>query len=354
MNIEDRNKLKELALAARVETDDWYSRDFLQSECYFSGVDAKFTAATNPAAILSLIAEVERQECLFIAACVDLGRVNETRGLDPDDGGADPISDAITEPRAEVERAQAVTAQVPEAAINAAVQRFLAMRLPDDFIPDFGISFTPLDHTAVAWPTGTNLFTAQQAKAIFEHCFAAAPSQQVAAPAVEAPQALSDEQIDAVYDGLEWPTYPGVMTGNSIIEMERHRRHVFARAILAAIHPAAAPAVQVQEGDERAMRVAYQEFNNRWIRDGGFVEGETYFSAGAEWQARAALAAAPAAVQPAGQDAYAQGRAAGIEEAAKAIEPTVEHWAYGRDDHVRKNFATAIRALAAKPSEGAK
>jgi len=42
-------------------------------------------------------AEIERLNRLFFSACADLGRINEHLGLDPDDGGADPIIDAIDE-----------------------------------------------------------------------------------------------------------------------------------------------------------------------------------------------------------------------------------------------------------------
>ena len=58
--------------------------------------------------------------------------------------------------------------------VQQMVDRFLAWRLPDDFNPDGGINFTrdfnehtpyPMKHE----PTGTNLFTATQAKAMVEH-----------------------------------------------------------------------------------------------------------------------------------------------------------------------------------------
>lgn len=69
------------------------------------------------------------------------------------------------------------------------VNRFLSWKLPDDFSPDSGISFektyngykdgafvkgiqrTPND-PASSWPIGTNLFTAEQAKAMLEHVLA--------------------------------------------------------------------------------------------------------------------------------------------------------------------------------------
>lgn len=56
--------------------------------------------------------------------------------------------------------------------VSAMVNRFLGWKLPQDFAPDCGISFKPLGHPN-GWPVGTNLFTADQAKAMFEHCRAA-------------------------------------------------------------------------------------------------------------------------------------------------------------------------------------
>jgi hypothetical protein len=54
-----------------------------------------------------------------------------------------------------------------------AVNRFLGWKLPNDFRPDAGIEFSPslLQLNSVhGWPTGTNLFTADQARAMFEYC----------------------------------------------------------------------------------------------------------------------------------------------------------------------------------------
>jgi hypothetical protein len=49
------------------------------------------------------------------------------------------------------------------------VNRFLAWKLPSDFAPDHGITYKPI--TEPWWgPTGTNLFNATQAKAMFEYC----------------------------------------------------------------------------------------------------------------------------------------------------------------------------------------
>ena len=54
-----------------------------------------------------------------------------------------------------------------------AVNRFLGWKLPNDFRPDAGIEFSPslLQLNSLhGWPTGTNLFTADQARAMFEYC----------------------------------------------------------------------------------------------------------------------------------------------------------------------------------------
>lgn len=64
-----------------------------------------------------------------------------------------------------------------DAFISDAVNRFLAWRLPEDFAPDCGISFKPITNPAWThdlWPSGTNLFHAGQARAMFEHCLEAA------------------------------------------------------------------------------------------------------------------------------------------------------------------------------------
>lgn len=58
-----------------------------------------------------------------------------------------------------------------EAAYRAMVDRFLGWKLPQDFGPDAGISFTPPPHLPdLYWPTGTNLFHAGQALEMFKHC----------------------------------------------------------------------------------------------------------------------------------------------------------------------------------------
>lgn len=55
------------------------------------------------------------------------------------------------------------------------VTRFLGWRLPEDFAPDCGITFKPLVYgdAVLSWPSGTNLLTGHQAKAMLEHVLAA-------------------------------------------------------------------------------------------------------------------------------------------------------------------------------------
>jgi len=65
--------------------------------------------------------------------------------------------------------------------INAMVNRFLGWKLPKDFQPDSGISFSDINHRFFggyekSWPTGTNLLTAEQARAMFEHALGGSPT----------------------------------------------------------------------------------------------------------------------------------------------------------------------------------
>ena len=53
--------------------------------------------------------------------------------------------------------------------VATAVDRFLGWKLPDHFSPDAGISFKPPTNPEW-WPIGTNLLSADQAKAMFDYC----------------------------------------------------------------------------------------------------------------------------------------------------------------------------------------
>lgn len=61
------------------------------------------------------------------------------------------------------------------------VDRFLGWKLPKDFAPDGGITFTPPHPNydqALHWPTGTCLLNAPQATAMFEHLLGIDPPLQ--------------------------------------------------------------------------------------------------------------------------------------------------------------------------------
>lgn len=83
-----------------------------------------------------------------------------------------------------------------EAQIKAMVDRFLTWKLPADFAPDGGVTFTPEFNTHTAHPGrrepfGTNLLNAVQAEAMVRHMLADAP-EAPAIPASDGSQRLSD------------------------------------------------------------------------------------------------------------------------------------------------------------------
>jgi hypothetical protein len=55
--------------------------------------------------------------------------------------------------------------------VSEMVNRFLGWKLPHNFSPDNGIEFSRPEHKEF-WPIGTNLFTADEAKAMFEYVLA--------------------------------------------------------------------------------------------------------------------------------------------------------------------------------------
>ena len=60
--------------------------------------------------------------------------------------------------------------------IDQMVDRFLSWKLPEAFSPDCYISFDKESASKIhSWPVGTNLFTADQAKEMFQHVTAGMP-----------------------------------------------------------------------------------------------------------------------------------------------------------------------------------
>lgn len=90
----------------------------------------------------------------------------------------------------------------PAVDVNEMVNRFLGWKFPRDFAPDGAIRFLMKGRyegfdLPQCWPVGTNLFTADQAKAMFEHCLATAPAQKPLTPAM-----LIDATLSASASGL--------------------------------------------------------------------------------------------------------------------------------------------------------
>jgi hypothetical protein len=88
------------------------------------------------------------------------------------------VHDEVDWKRDQVSLEEHIAAKVQPAAqhdiVKDAVNRFLGWKLPKDFGPDCGISFDGRKDDEFnknkSWPIGTNLLTADQAKAMFEHC----------------------------------------------------------------------------------------------------------------------------------------------------------------------------------------
>lgn len=86
-------------------------------------------------------------------------RVNKLSEVTPNKGVGAGLIDAKT------------TAAQHDAALNAMVDRFLCWQLPRDFGPDCYVRFDrEKAEKNNIWPIGTNLLTAEQAKAMFKEC----------------------------------------------------------------------------------------------------------------------------------------------------------------------------------------
>jgi hypothetical protein len=98
-----------------------------------------------------------------------------------------------------------VTGDEQESVMNAEqikhmVDRFLGWRLPENFAPDNGISYTrPNYHPTVdATPTGTNLFDAAQATAMVRHMLEGLPEAATPDPRIDA--AVAEKTFDPEYE----------------------------------------------------------------------------------------------------------------------------------------------------------
>jgi hypothetical protein len=122
---EPQNFYEDNSQTATVE-DGWVAKQALED---IAGVERYASVAAPVQAeqaqaetvdIAALKKERDRFERMFNAACVDLGLVNEALDLDPDDGGAEPILEAIAELKskipAQAEQVEAVRAAYEQAA----------------------------------------------------------------------------------------------------------------------------------------------------------------------------------------------------------------------------------------------
>ena len=84
-----------VAVVGQIHDSEKYPVAEIDTGQYFANEEAiklaGFYAAANPATVLALVDELDGTESMFLAACADLGAINKLLGLDPDDGGAEPI-----------------------------------------------------------------------------------------------------------------------------------------------------------------------------------------------------------------------------------------------------------------------
>jgi hypothetical protein len=92
-----------------------------------------YIAAANPAAVLALIKELKSNTRMFMAACDELGAVNEKLGLDPNDGGAEPILIAIEELQAVARASATLPPQEPESMDTEQSREYLVQFMEKHF-----------------------------------------------------------------------------------------------------------------------------------------------------------------------------------------------------------------------------
>jgi hypothetical protein len=93
--------------------------------------------------------------------------------------------------------------------VKRAVDRFLAWPLPKTFEPDCGVSFDRGPGGPLSWPLGTNLFTANEARAMFEYCVGSEIEQQAREIADEAQsRELLAKRLEEVCIALKGPNPP--------------------------------------------------------------------------------------------------------------------------------------------------
>ena len=106
----DNSELKRAASAAKnwggeVGEGRWYAAECFKRP-YFSVPDAEFIAACDPGQVLALIAENERNQRMVLSACMSMGAIGESLGLDMDSDG-DEMLGMVAELKAERDQLRA-------------------------------------------------------------------------------------------------------------------------------------------------------------------------------------------------------------------------------------------------------
>ena len=103
--------------------------------------------------------------------------------------------------------------------IDKMVSRFLSWKLPKDFVPDCGVSFTPFhpNGTTQFEPIGTNILTDDQARQMFEYVLADESDNSPHQQRVLTEKAELDEKLGKLLAFFQSPTF------NSLSEVEQSR-----------------------------------------------------------------------------------------------------------------------------------
>lgn len=104
-------------------------------------------------------------------------------------------------------------------ALEHMVNRFLGWKLPSDFKPDAGISFDPFGNKGTAFeykhePCGTNLFDAEQARAMIQHMLEGMPI----APSMTKDEIVHD--IESAFDDSD-DGLPSLMIAQVVMDINK-------------------------------------------------------------------------------------------------------------------------------------
>lgn len=149
-----------------------------------------------------------------------------------------------------MDAALAATQEGQKLVTDEMVNRFLNWKLPENFSPDCGISFKKMHSENGPWgpqkhePTGTNLFDANQARAMLEYVFE--QRQEGQKPVAYVVQSLRDGSIGAEIAPVDYAMFDQ--------RMENLRNSTWVKAGAARLVPLYLAAEQRQEGQKSVAR----------------------------------------------------------------------------------------------------